>query len=115
MDVLNMLVIAGIFAVLLLHRGWSPAGTGKAIAPLLPLFYAAIMLFCIVKLSQLVVDQLLVPARLTNLVAEERVETFMKTGDEKEFLTAPTVPPDAKVVLGILENKVVVKLGLYRM
>jgi hypothetical protein len=105
MDVLNIFVIAGIFAVLLLQRGWSPAGAGRAVAPLLPVLYAALMIFCLVKLSQLVVDQLLVPARLTNLVAEERVETFVATGDEKEFLTAPTVRPDAQVVLGILENK----------
>ena len=105
MDVLNILVIAGIFAVLLLTRGWSPAGAGKVIAPLLPFLYAAIMVFCLVQLSQLIVDQLLVPTRRINLVAEERVATFMATGDEKAFLTAPTVPPDARVVLGILENQ----------
>ncbi|MDR3456714.1 MAG: hypothetical protein P4N60_04670 [Verrucomicrobiae bacterium] len=105
MDVLNILVITGIFAILLLQRRWLPPGPGKQIAPLLPLIYAAIMLFCTVKISQLVVDQLLVPTRLTNLIAEERVETFRATGDEKEFFAAPTVRPDPKVVLGILQNE----------
>lgn len=105
MDVLNILVIAGIFAILLLQRRWSPVGPGKQIAPLLPLIFAAVMLCCIVKISQLVVDQLLVQTRMMNLVAEERVEAFMTTGDEKELFAAPTVRPDPKVVLAILENK----------
>jgi len=104
MDVLNIFVIAGIFAVLLLQRGWSPAGPAKQIAPLLPLLFAGVMLFCIVKISQLVVDQLLVQTRIMNLVAEERVETFMTTGDEKELFAKPTVRPDPKVVLAILQN-----------
>jgi hypothetical protein len=105
MDVLNILVIAGIFAVLLLQRQRVPAGWGKSIAPLLPLIFAGVMLFCIVKISQLVVDQLLVQTRLMNLIAEERVQTFMATGDEKELFAQPTVRPDPKVVLAILENK----------
>jgi len=105
MDVLNILVIAGIFAVLLLQRQRAPAGWGKQIAPLVPLIFAGVMLFCIVKISQLVVDQLLVQTRTMNLIAEERVETFMATGDEKELFAAPTVRPDPKVVLAILENK----------
>ncbi|HSY20037.1 MAG TPA: hypothetical protein VK815_16955 [Candidatus Acidoferrales bacterium] len=105
MDVLNILIIAGIFAVLLLQRQWVPAGPGKQIAPLLPLIFAGVMLLCIVKISQLVVDQLLVQTRLMNLIAEERVETFMATGDEKELFAAPTVRPEPKVILAILENK----------
>ena len=105
MDVLNIMVIAGIFAVLLLQRQRVTAGPGKQIAPLLPLIFAGVMIFCVVKISQLVVDQLLVQTRMMNLIAEERVETFMATGDEKELFAAPTVRPDPKVVLAILENK----------
>jgi hypothetical protein len=105
MDVLNVMVIAGIFAIFLLQRQWSPAGVGKQIAPLLPLFFAGVMLFCIVKISQLVADQLLMQTRTMNLIAEERVQTYMATGDEKELFAQPTVRPDAKLVLGILENK----------
>ena len=39
-----------------------------------------------------------------NLVAEERVETFMATGDQRELLEQPTVRPDPEVVLGVLRN-----------
>jgi len=104
MDVFNVFVIAGVFAVLLLQQQWS-GGWFKPIAPLLPLALAAVMLFNIGKISQIVVEQLLMPTRLSNLIAEERVETFMATGDEKELFAAPTVRPDPKVVLGVLQNE----------
>ena len=41
---------------------------------------------------------------MMNLVAEERVETFMTTGQPGDLLEAPTVRPDPKVVLGLLCN-----------
>ncbi|MBW8865320.1 MAG: hypothetical protein JF609_10465 [Verrucomicrobia bacterium] len=105
MDVFNVFVIAGIFAMLLLQQQWTGAGGFKPIAPLLPLALAAVMLFNIGKISQIVVEQLLMPTRLSNLIAEERVETFMATGNEKELFAAPTVRPDPKVVLAVLQNE----------
>ena len=105
MDVLNIFVIAGIFAVALLSPKISRAPGLQNILPLLPLLFAGVMFFQIGKISGLVVDQLLLPTRMMNLIAEERVETFMATGDEKEFFTAPTVRPDPKVILGILKSK----------
>jgi hypothetical protein len=41
---------------------------------------------------------------MMNLVAEERVGTFMATGDEHELLERPTVRPDPKVVMDILRD-----------
>jgi hypothetical protein len=38
------------------------------------------------------------------LIAEERVETFMATGDEHELFEQPTVRPDPKVTLGVLRD-----------
>ena len=105
MDVLNIFVIAGVFAVALLASKISRAPQWQNLLPLLPLLFAGVMFFQIGKISGLVVDQLLLPTRMMNLIAEERVETFMATGDEKEFQTAPTVRPDPKVILGILQSK----------
>ncbi len=102
MDVLNIFVIAAIFAVVLLSPKISLAPQWQN---LLPLLFAGVMFFQIGKISSLVVDQLLLPTRMMNLIAEERVENLLKTGDEKEFFTAPTVRPDPKVILGILQSK----------
>ncbi len=105
LDVLNIFVIAGIFAALLLLRSWTRGRFSKQLAPLLPLVFAGVIFFNLGKISQLVVEQLLTPTRLMNLVAEERVETFMATGDERELFEKPTVRPDPKVILGILQNE----------
>jgi hypothetical protein len=105
MDVLNIMVIAGIFALLLLAEHAMFSGVARRYVRLVPLVFAGIMLFNIGKLSQAVVQQIMTPTRMMNLIAEERVETFMDTGNEKEFFAEPTVRPDPKVVLGILQSK----------
>ena len=55
-------------------------------------------------MSQIVVDNLLVPTRQMNLVAEERVTTFMTTGDERDFFESPTVRPNPKTALSVLQD-----------
>ena len=70
MDVLNIFVIAGIFAVPLLLRSWTRGKLAGQLAPLLPLVFAGVIFFNLGKISQLVVEQLLTPTRLMNLVAE---------------------------------------------
>jgi len=105
MDVLNIFVIASLFATGLLRQLWTGGTFSKWAAPLLPLVFAGVIFFGLVQVSQLVVQGLLVPTRMMNLVAEERVETFMATGDERELFETPTVRPDPKVTLGILRNK----------
>jgi hypothetical protein len=105
MDVLNIFVIAGFFAGLLLLRQWAKGKAAQQLAPLAPLLLAGVLFYQLGFISQIVVDQLLIPSRLMNLVAEERVETFLTTGDEKELFEKPTVRPDPKVILGVLQNQ----------
>ena len=105
MDVLNIFVIASLFATVLLRQLWTGGTFSKWAAPLLPLVFAGVIFFGLVQVSQLVVQGLLVPTRMMNLVAEERVETFMATGDERELFETPTVRPDPKMTLGILRNE----------
>ena len=105
MDKLNVFVIAAIFAVFILAQFWlrPPA---RRFAVVLPLIFAALMLFGLVHITQLVVDNFVRPTRMMTLVAEERVETFRATGDADGFMDPPTVRPDAKVILGILRDPV---------
>ena len=105
MDVLNIFVIASLFATVLLRQLWTGETFSKWAASLLPLVFAGVIFFGLVQVSQLVVQGLLVPTRMINLVAEERVETFMATDDERELFETPTVRPDPKMTLGILRNE----------
>lgn len=105
MDVLNIFVIASLFATGLLRQLWTGGTFSKWAAPLLPLVFAGVIFFGLVQVSQIVVEYLLLPTRMMNLVAEERVETFMATGDERELFETPTVRPDPKMTLGILRNE----------
>jgi hypothetical protein len=41
---------------------------------------------------------------MMNLVAEERVATFLATGNERDLLEPPTVRPSPEVALGVLRN-----------
>ncbi len=104
MDVLNVFVVAGFFATVLLTQSWEGGKLIRWIAIVSPLLFAGLMIFGICRISEIVVDKLLLPTRLMNVIAEERVETFMKTGDERELFERPTVRPDPKVTLGILTN-----------
>jgi hypothetical protein len=51
-----------------------------------------------------VVDNLLIPTRMMNLAVEERIATFMTSGDERDLLEPPTVRPDPRVTLEVLRN-----------
>ena len=55
-------------------------------------------------MSNLVVDNLLVPTRAMNLIAEERVAAFMASGDDSVLLKRPTIRPDPKVALEVLRH-----------
>jgi hypothetical protein len=104
MDKLNVLVIASLFATLLLAQFWLNGPVSKKFTLLVPLAFAAVIFFGLVRISNIVVDDLLVPTRLMELVGEERVATYMSTGDEHDFFEKPTVSPDPKVVLGVLRD-----------
>ncbi|MGA3283165.1 MAG: hypothetical protein ABSD57_01735 [Verrucomicrobiota bacterium] len=104
LDILNVFVIASLFASVLLAQFWlhSAFSTGFTLFP--PLVFYAVILFGLCRTSQLVVEDLLLPTRMMNLVAEERVETFMATGNERDLLEPPTVRPNPGKALRVLRN-----------
>lgn len=102
MDKLNIFVVASLFALLPLVRFRMNDAVAKKFAFLPLLVFAAVIFFGLVRMSQIVVENLLESTRLTNLVAEERVQKFMADGNEKDFFEAPTVRPDPKVIEGVL-------------
>ena len=77
MDVLNIFVIASLFAMVLLPQLWSRGPFPGWAVKLLPLVFAGVIVFGLGRISQIVVDNLLRPTRMMNLVAEERVETLL--------------------------------------
>ena len=104
MDVLNIFVIASLFATVLLSQLWSSGRFPRWTGMLLPLVFAGIIFFGLCRISQIVVDHLLIPTRTMTLVEEERVETFWATGDERGFLEPPTVHPKPELALRSLRN-----------
>jgi len=104
MDKLNVLVIASLFATVLLGQHWWRGETSKKFALLFTLVFSAVIFLGLGRISEIVVTSLLLPTRTMTLVAEERVATFMATGDERELLEQPTVRPDPKVTLGVLRD-----------
>jgi hypothetical protein len=101
MDVMNIFVIASLFAMLLLPQWWGQRFPNWA-GMLLPLAFAGVIFFGLCRISQIVVDNLLAPTRMMNLVAEERVETYWATGNERDFLEPPTVRPNPELALRLL-------------
>jgi hypothetical protein len=104
MDVLNVFVIASLFATVLLAQLWVRGRFPRWAAMLLPLVFVGVIFAGLGRISQIVVEDFLVSTRMMNLVAEERVETFMATGNERDLLEPPTVRPSPEVALGVLRN-----------
>jgi hypothetical protein len=110
MDKLNVFVIASLFATVLLGEHFFRRPAAKPFALLGTLVFSAVIFFGLVRISEIVVENLLVPTRLMTLVAEERVETFMATGDEAGFREPPTVRPNPQVTLGVLRDATLQKI-----
>ena len=104
LDILNVFVIASLFASLLLAQGWLRGAFSAKFALLPPLVFSAVIVFGLCRISQIVVDDLLLPTRMMNLVAEERVATFMATGNERDLLEPPTVRPNPGKALSVLRS-----------
>jgi len=104
MDVLNIFVVASLFASVLLGQFWEHKHIKRWGGLLLPLLFWGVILFGLCRISLVVVDDVLVVTREWNLIAEERTEAFLKTGDERELFKEPTVRPDPKVTLGVLRD-----------
>jgi hypothetical protein len=104
MDVLNVFVIASLFTTVLLSQLWIRGQFSKWAVTLLPLVFAGVIFFGLCRISQIVVENLLLPTRMMDLAAEERVETFWATGEPRDFFEPPTVRPSPEVALGVLRN-----------
>ena len=104
MDVLNIFVIASLFAMTLLPRFWPAEGFSKWAGIFLPLIFAGVIFFALCRISQIVADGLLIPTREMNIAAQERIENFWANGNEQEFLQPPTVRPDPRLALRLLRD-----------
>ena len=104
LDILNVFVIASLFASVLLAQFWLRGAFSMKFTLFLPLVFSAVIFFGLCRISQIVVNDLLLPTRSMNLVAEERVETFMASGNERDLLEPPTMRPSPEVALGVLRN-----------
>ena len=104
MDAFNILVIASLFAVVLLAQSGKYKLIRRCDGLWLPLVFAGIVFFGLCRVSLIVVDNVLVATREWNLIAEERVQTFTATGNENDLFENPTVRPDPKVTLSVLRD-----------
>jgi hypothetical protein len=104
MDVLNIFVVASLFAAVLLGQVWERERIKQWDGLLLPFIFSGIFLFGLCRISLTIVDDVLVVTREWNLIAEERTEAFLKTGDERELFKEPTVRPDPKITLRVLRD-----------
>ena len=104
LDILNVFVVASLFASVLLAQFWLRGAFPMKFTLLPPLVFSAVIVFGLGRISQIVVNELLIPTRMMNLVAEERVETFMASGNERDLLEPPTIRPSPEVALGVLRN-----------
>jgi hypothetical protein len=101
MDLFDIFVIASVFAAVLLAQLRERHQFRNG---LFALVYAGIIFYGLCNISQIVVNDLLAPTRLWNLVAEERAEHFLATGNEQDFLERPTVRPDPQLALTVLRD-----------
>jgi hypothetical protein len=102
-EIFSLLLIASLFASLQLSELWRarlPRGT----ALLLPLVFAALLFWGLTQMSVIVVNNLLAPTRLMNLIAEERVATFVAAGRDSDLLEPPTIRPNAATALTVLRD-----------
>jgi len=104
LDILNVFVIASLFASVLLAPLWLRGAFSANFVLLPPLILSLVIALGLYRLSQIVVEDLLVPTRMMNLAAEERVETYLATGDEHELFQPPTVRPNPEKALRVLRN-----------
>jgi hypothetical protein len=101
MDWFNLFVIAGVFTTILLAQQWEQYRFRNGF---LAFVFIAVILGGVIRISQIVVDGLLVQTRKMNLVAEERVERYLATGKESDLLERPTIRPDPQLALTVLRD-----------
>ncbi|HEY3763126.1 MAG TPA: hypothetical protein VGN23_15375 [Verrucomicrobiae bacterium] len=104
MDVCNVLAIAAIFAAILLGTIWERPKLSVGNGMMLPMIFAGVAFFGMCRVSQRVAEDVLVVTRQWNLIAEERSQTFMATGNEKDLFDAPTIQPDPRKALRLFRD-----------
>jgi len=104
LDILNVFLIASLFASMLLAQFWLRGAFSTKFTLFPPLVLSIVICFGLCRISQIVVDDLLVPTRTMNLIAEERVQTYLATGNERELFEPPTVRPSPEKALQVLRN-----------
>lgn len=104
MDVCNVFVMASLFAVVLLGGVWErkrfPAWNGL----LIPLIFTGIIFFGLCRVSERVVQDVLIVTREWNLISEERLQTYMTTGNKQDLFDAPTIQPDPLRALRLVRD-----------
>jgi len=100
MGVFSLFAIASVFAAMLVGRSRGLRWDGMV----LPLIFTGILMVGLVRVSLTVVDDVLVATRQWNLIAEERLETFFTTGDERELFKDPTVRPSPATALEVVRD-----------
>lgn len=103
-EVFALLLITSIFATILLCEEWQRNRLLNWNSLVLPLIFASVIFWGLNQMSGIVVDDLLVPTRTMNLIAEERMATFLATGNNKDLLEQPTIRPDPKTALAVLRD-----------
>jgi hypothetical protein len=107
MDVCNMFVIAAVFAAFLLGVLWRRRHRQAWLGTWLPVIFTAVIFFGLCRISERVVQDILVVTREWNLIAEERVQTYMASGNPKDLFNAPTVQPDPRMTMKTLDDSTV--------
>jgi len=102
MDWLEVFVIGGVFSAAMLAQMWERHQVRNGI---LAFAYIALIFAGLGGMSGIVVNNLLMPTRMMEVVAEERVQRFAATGSESDFLEGPTDRPDPQMAMGILRDK----------
>jgi hypothetical protein len=104
MDVFNIFVIASLFAAMLLGQLWERDKLPKWNGLLATFVFFGVICLGIWQTSRNVTDEVLSATREWNLIAEERIQTFMTTGYELDLFDRPTVMPDPRVTLRVLRD-----------
>ncbi len=104
MDVCNVFVIASLFAAVLLGGVWERERFTVWGGLLIPLIFSGVVFFGLYRISERVVEDVLVVTREWNLIAEERIQTFMATGNQKDLFDPPTIQPDPRKALRLLRD-----------
>jgi hypothetical protein len=103
-EVFALLLITSLFATLLLGEQWRHDCVLNWNPVLLPLVFAGVIVWGLAQMSTIVVDNLLVPTRTMNLIAEERLAAFALSGNDQDLSAPPGIRPNPERTLQVLRD-----------